>query len=256
MKVLENLRFKNVGRLLLKKYKKGDIRHIRTRMFDGYVFCVGGKALYESEGKKYLIDNSHCLMIAKDTNYKFEVLEDGTFPVIDFELYDGHFKGIYIFEISEAKSFYKGYLNMEKKNMFSQTSHILMDLSNLYNMTARIIGYGKLDDKYRIMEPSIKYFQKHVYDIGLDISVVAKQSNISEVYFRRLFKEKYCLTPYEYAMEKRIEKAKEMLLYESYSIGEIAENCGFASIYAFSRAFKNIIGVAPSDFKKKYIVSK
>jgi AraC-like DNA-binding protein len=57
-------------------------------------------------------------------------------------------------------------------------------------------------------------------------------------------------------MEKRIEKAKEMLLYESYSIGEIAENCGFASIYAFSRAFKNIIGVAPSDFKKKYIVSK
>ncbi len=256
MNVLENLRFKNVGRLLLKKYKKGDKRHIKTRMFNGYVFCVGGRAIYESGGKKYLIDNNHCLMIAKDTDYRFEVIEDGTFPVIDFELYDGHFKGVYMFEISEAKSFYKGYLNMEKKNMFSRTSHILMDLSNLYNMTARIIGYGKLDEKYKIMEPSVKHLEKHACDVNLDISEVAKQSNISEVYFRRLFKEKYGLSPYEYATGKRIEKAKEMLLYDSYSIGEIAENCGFASIYAFSRAFKNIIGIAPSDFKKKYIVSK
>lgn len=255
MLVLENLRFKSVGRLLLKKYKRGDYRHIKKRMHNGFVFCVGGEAIYRNDNTDYYVDNQHCLMIAKDTDYEFTVLKDGAFPVVDFELYEGNFKGVHIFEISEAESFYKEYLNMEKK-IFSNSSHVLMDLSNLYNMTARINGYGKIDDRYKIMAASEKYMEKNAFEIDLDISAVAKQSNISEVYFRKLFKEKYGLSPYEHVTEKRIEKAKELLLYESISIGEIARKCGFNSIYAFSRTFKNIIGIAPNEFKKKYIVSK
>jgi AraC-like DNA-binding protein len=43
-----------------------------------------------------------------------------------------------------------------------------------------------------------------------------------------------------------------MLAETNYSIGEIIEKCGFSDNSNFSRTFKRLTGLSPSDFRKKY----
>lgn len=256
MKILEELRFKSVQRLLLKEYKKGDERIIEKRLNCGYVFCIGGSATYIVNDKKIELDEKHVILAPKDCKYYIEVKEDAIFPVIDFELSAGFFDDVYVFEISEARTFYYNYINMEKQYMSDSASKELMGLSNLYDLTARINGYGKQIDKFKIMEDAEEYMKNNYFTEGISITEIAKQSSISEVYFRRLFKEKHNITPHEYINQNRIKRAKELLLNDNANISEIARACGYNNIYSFSRAFKTIVGLSPSDFKSQYIVSK
>lgn len=46
--------------------------------------------------------------------------------------------------------------------------------------------------------------------------------------------------------------AKRMLVETDYNIGEIVEKCGFSDNSNFSRAFKKLNGLSPSDFRRKY----
>ena len=56
----------------------------------------------------------------------------------------------------------------------------------------------------------------------------------------------------QYVLALRLSDAYNLLLYSGRSIGEIAEACGFHSIYYFSRLFKEKYGCSPSSFRKKY----
>lgn len=256
MKVLEDLRFEKVARLLVKHYRKGDIRHIRKRMYSGFVFCLGGKTLFKSASQTIEIDEHHVMMAPKDYDYDVITEEDATNLIVDFVLSSGFYDRMYVFEINEVQSFLKTYQVMEKQYLFSSASHELMGLAKLYDLTARINGYGKVDNRYKAIEAGERFLEANVYDQKLNITDIAKAANISEVYFRRLFKEKYNMSPYEYINEIRIKKAKDALLYDDDNISEIARECGFYNIYTFSRAFKKTAGLSPSEFKKKHIVSE
>lgn len=68
-------------------------------------------------------------------------------------------------------------------------------------------------------------------------------------YLGRLFKRTYGVTPIKYHKQMRIAKSKELLVYTNASVSEVAEFLGFANIYDFSRAFKSVMGLAPSQWR-------
>lgn len=75
-------------------------------------------------------------------------------------------------------------------------------------------------------------------------------------YVRKLFKKETGVTPHEYLISKRMERARELLSgrltnrYSNYSVSQIAELCGFSEPLYFSRVFKKRYGVSPSEYKK------
>ena len=50
----------------------------------------------------------------------------------------------------------------------------------------------------------------------------------------------------------RISKAKELLCGEELSVQDVAEQVGYRDLKYFSRLFKKLTGVSPSDYKKLY----
>ena len=58
------------------------------------------------------------------------------------------------------------------------------------------------------------------------------------------------MSPITYKNRFRIEKAKQLLLYDVAGIGNVAEKMGFDSVYSFSKIFKMYAGITPSDFAK------
>ncbi len=80
----------------------------------------------------------------------------------------------------------------------------------------------------------------------LTIEQVARESAMSEYHFFRLFKKVFGVSPHQYILGKRLSAAQE-LLKKNYSVSDVALECGFADIYAFSKAFKNRFGITPSS---------
>lgn len=78
-------------------------------------------------------------------------------------------------------------------------------------------------------------------------------------YVRKLFKKETGVTPHEYLVECRMQLARELISsgignrYSNYSVGQIAEACGFAEPLYFSRVFKKYYGFSPSQAKIKWI---
>jgi AraC family transcriptional regulator of arabinose operon len=87
-------------------------------------------------------------------------------------------------------------------------------------------------------------------DQDVSIQELAQRACLHPNYFIRMFKEQMGVPPIQYIMRLKIEKAKELLAQSSCSISEIAERVGFHDIFHFSKQFKKIAGLPPSDFRK------
>lgn len=82
------------------------------------------------------------------------------------------------------------------------------------------------------------------------LTEIAQICGVSEGHFRKLFREYSGENPIEFRQKHRIEKAKQLLLLDTLSIGEIAEELHFSDIYHFSKAFKKFCHCSPSQFLK------
>lgn len=91
------------------------------------------------------------------------------------------------------------------------------------------------------------YMLNHV-DKKISIEDLARKYNYSVSRFCVLYKQFFSSTPTEDLLKARIEKALTILKYNSTSITETAELCGFSSIHYFSRRFKEIMGISPTHY--------
>lgn len=82
------------------------------------------------------------------------------------------------------------------------------------------------------------------------LTEIAQVCGVSEGHFRKLFREYSGENPIEFRQRHRIEKAKQLLLLDTLSISEIAEELHFSDIYHFSKAFKKFCNCSPSQFLK------
>ncbi len=83
------------------------------------------------------------------------------------------------------------------------------------------------------------------------IEDICKSVYISRYYLTHLFKEYSGISPVQYIISKRMEKAKQLLCDTSLSVHEIAELTGYTEETSFLRTFKKTENMTPSEFRKK-----
>ena len=114
----------------------------------------------------------------------------------------------------------------------------------------------KPEKKFEKIKPAIEYITENLLNEQISCEHLADICGISYSYLKRLFIEKYDMSPKKYIIKLKIDYACDLLSSERYSVGEIAQMAGFSDIYFFSRQFKNQIGISPTQFANKYISSK
>ncbi|HZG56910.1 AraC family transcriptional regulator [Paenibacillus sp.] len=83
------------------------------------------------------------------------------------------------------------------------------------------------------------------------IQSLARRAHLSPRYFSLQFKAIMGQTVEAYIIGKRIERARYLLRYQGMGVGEVAEALGYSSVYFFSRQFKQVTGLRPTDVKKQ-----
>ena len=85
---------------------------------------------------------------------------------------------------------------------------------------------------------------------GIDVESIASEVGLTYPRLRRIFQHYIGLTPYQYFLQLRIRRAKELLQEHGLSIKEIASRMNFENQYYFSRLFKKKTGLSPSEWRK------
>ena len=83
----------------------------------------------------------------------------------------------------------------------------------------------------------------------LSLKVLANAAGLSEYHFLRLFKQSTGLTPHQYVISQRIERAKELLQKTQMTITEIAYLLGFSTPAHFTHHFRRKTGITPREMR-------
>lgn len=111
----------------------------------------------------------------------------------------------------------------------------------------------KRQENYKDMDyinKAIDYMRSY-YSSNATIQDISNAVYLSSNHFMRLFKEQTGLTPHEYLINIRLEKAKEMLSNHEYFIEDVARLCGFVNPGHFSTLFKRSTGITPTEYRKR-----
>ena len=83
----------------------------------------------------------------------------------------------------------------------------------------------------------------------IKLTSLAELLNMSQFHFSHLFKQSVGLSPYQYLLQQRVERAKTLLRSTDRLIVDIALDCGFSSHSHMSRHFRKFTGVTPKTFR-------
>lgn len=107
--------------------------------------------------------------------------------------------------------------------------------------SVRKLGEPQLD---RLLE----FVEAHL-ESDISVEDMAKVLGLSRFHFSRVFKATTAQSPYQFLLERRIQRAKILLRSSSLSVADIAMKCGFRSVAQFQEAFRRIVGTRPIGFR-------
>ncbi len=124
---------------------------------------------------------------------------------------------------------------------------MLVKLSNFIKENSGEMGQAssKLERIRNMMEQNISS--------DLNIADYSREYDVSEAHFIRIFKDRFGVTPLHFIINKRIEMAMHLLESTELSIKDIALSTGFDNSYYFSRMFKKLATVTPTDYRKQFV---
>ena len=237
----------------------------RGRLDFQLLYIAAGKAHFHFDGKEQIVTAGHMVLYRPKEPQKYEYYgEDQT------EVYWVHFTGGNVTNIlrsygltDDKRVFYCG-SGLDYQNLFRTMINELqmckenyaemleMYLRQIFIMLQRYFINASKTDNARVVEEIDKatlYFNEH-YSEDISIDEYAQNNHVSVSWFIRNFKHCTGSTPMQYILSKRIYNAEILLQDSTYNITEISEIVGYENPLYFSRIFKKVKGLSPSEYRK------
>ncbi|MGI6449194.1 MAG: helix-turn-helix domain-containing protein [Desulfitobacteriia bacterium] len=131
---------------------------------------------------------------------------------------------------------------------------VIFPLLNDKGETEEVVVLFKEQRSYNVtknINQSIKYLKEN-YQHEYCLEDVAKAANLSPYHFIRVFKSQTGKTPYEFLLDLKLQKAKEMLIDSTKTITEICSELGFSSPSYFAAVFNKNIGESPKVYRQNH----
>lgn len=233
---------------------------------DNYVIHVvtGGKGIYRTGGREYRISAGQMFVIypGEETIYQADSQNPWSYMWIGF-------CGFNAAAIVEKIGFRKNDPVITLDNVYEigvaidrmldakQLTPVneLKRMAALYDALALMMQNTKCSGS-EVNHSEISYVSMAIkliaesYNTNIKISEIADKVGINRSYFSNIFKREMKISPQEFLINFRLEKAAQMLRETNDSIGSIAAAVGYSDALAFSKAFKHKYTVSPREFRQ------
>ncbi len=224
---------------------------------NGLLLCVDGEIEYRIDGDNLKVAAGDIIYLPKDSMYTVYFSTDNmvvTSYLINFSMSDKN--GEFVFS-DKPQIILKSanYLT----NSFKQIAFVFNSVNNntfeiqshLYILLNKIISQ-KNTLQNDVVPDAIVMAVSLLEDYrNLTITEIADNCGISETHLRKTFKKFVGLSPNEYRIKTRIEKAKNLLINSKMSVKEITYLLGFYDEAYFCKIFKTETGLTPKQFKSE-----
>ncbi len=226
-------------------YRNGRTKH-------GFLYVVSGKMqdlFYEGACASMEIQAGEMLFIPRGSRYTGIYLEEGTqIKIVQFDTVAGELPEYLSIpgkiDIPNGKELMEAFFKPVNNRA---AHHPFYSLSCMYNLLWRIDeSYSKLPAKYKRLKAALLEISGN-WQKNVSIAHYAALCNMSEVHFRRLFREYMQMSPTDYRNDIRLANAKSKLQSGEYNVSEVAELCGFSNPSYFIRLYKKKYGHTPKN---------
>jgi len=129
------------------------------------------------------------------------------------------------------------------------SANTILMLSHILSVTRNQEFAGKSIEQ--TIRKACLYFRENL-NTNVNIESLAGELNVGYSYFRQMFRKYTGISPAQYHLSLRIQKAKDLLVSTEKGFKEIAIDLGFESYFYFSRIFKDKTGKSPMEFRKEH----
>ena len=228
---------------------KGFKHHFKLgRPKHGFIYTVKGEIeyiFYGNDKKSITLRAGEVIFVPKGCVYSgIYTAESTKLKIVQFDISDGNLPkyllkptAIQLPNIAELiECFFK---------KFESHNATFYYLHCFYNMMWQIDeNYFSLPKKYKKLQPALTEITEY-WNKNEAVLYYAELCDMSEVSFRRNFKEFTGKAPLEYRNDIRLNNAKIMLQSGQYTVSETAEACGFSNLSFFTRLYKKKYGHTP-----------
>ncbi|WP_246239535.1 AraC family transcriptional regulator [Paenibacillus anseongensis] len=261
-----------------------DVRHVKMTSGESlrayrlpsnaFIFALQGGASIALDDRDYAVQKFHLLHGGKGSYLDIKLTED------IFEYYLVLYKASIplptmrdkLKYIDKSNPFYMQYsflprLPMLLYQILEQLEREWNSASKLAKLHAKTLLYSfiyelmqQLQDQNVTMVPgepvtqAIRFMHEH-YAESITLERLAEVLECSPRQVTRMFKNQTSVSPIDYLIRYRMEKAKKLLLDTDATLQQIAAGVGYQDVYFFSRTFKKHTGIAPVHFKENHQTS-
>lgn len=223
------------------------------------IYKWSGNSVSRIGGEEFMLEQDSILYIPKGEHgeYMVKTLRNGEaidlFLELDAPLSDKPF-------IMSARR------NAQAKALFekcheawldTRTSRRLRCMACAYGIIAEMqdmaLSYRLPETEKRVMDEAMEYINAHLFDARFDYLELAARTGMSYSYMKRILISRLGVPPSKYILNRRMQYAKDLLLYPEYSVSRIARSVGFENAYYFSRVFKRAAGVSPTEYRRRML---
>lgn len=137
------------------------------------------------------------------------------------------------------------------ESTFHLMSYLYMFLDCLMRSSSTKTTPAVKSMSYYYLEWAINYIVQN-YRSDISITDLAESCKIHRNYLGKIFRENLGVSPQEFLINFRMKKAVQLLITTTLSIKDIGNAVGYPNQLHFSKAFKNIYGISPREYRTKY----
>ena len=221
---------------------------VKARPYAALSFRVSGTGAFEIGTKRFITKPGDVLFLAANTPYKVEYSVSKSIVVHFDQCNYSESESMRVENSAKIKLCFENLLEAWQKRSVNRSKAIIYDILD------KISSNQKESINDTAVESCVRYMEEHYRDSDMDIEALCAISFISASSLQRAFMKHLEMSPKQYLIRLRMNRALELLAKNELSVKEIAFACGFKDEKYFSRAFKKRYGHSPSRLKNNMII--
>ncbi len=228
--------------------------HNGGRRHHGLLYVLEGNEIYRSARATLKTEPGDIIYLPKTEVYDVTMSDPQcTVLCIDFET---------VYPLGFAPFLIRSGNTRLLRNRFFEAERIWQMKRTGWNAECMAVTYRILSELQRIasmkycpseklerIAPGVDYLHQHFNDSTVSVERLAALCGFHPRYFAKVFNEVYGISPKKYITQLRMDRARELILSNRYSVSQISQLTGYSDIYHFSKVFKQENGVSPAGYE-------